>query len=186
MGTTRLADSLTDDGGLPSRVVPRGVRLVHLEARVRIPACKHEGDTEGTQAAVLSVRLLVVAHGLDQIRDRHRLLVVVQVPEEDVVEVVLWTCMKSCTRHKPVNKSPLCGYARLVDKNIRVGSESCHEARGVCIEHVCLLASLGGCEELGDHAPLRGKDNAIGALQAHAGACVVDGLDGVLHLVEAA
>ena len=58
---------LADGGGRPPAKVPAGVAEVQLEAVVPVPARVQERHAEGPQAAVLRVRLLVVAHADDEL-----------------------------------------------------------------------------------------------------------------------
>ena len=68
------------DRGLPAAVVPRRVALVQLEAVRLVVPREQERHAERAEAAVLRVRLLVIAHVLDQVLYGYRLLVLVCVP----------------------------------------------------------------------------------------------------------
>ena len=100
-------------GGFPSTVIPRGIALVELEAIVLVPSREQKGDSEGSKASILRVCLLVVADLLHHLLERHRLLVVVQVP----------------LRREP----------RALDEDIGVCGESCHETGGVVVDGVGLF-----------------------------------------------
>ncbi|KAM0866496.1 hypothetical protein ACQ4PT_042594 [Festuca glaucescens] len=64
-----------DGGGLPPAVVAGGVAHVELEAVNPVPAGEEEGDAEGAEASKLSVALLGVAEGLEELLDGDGLLV---------------------------------------------------------------------------------------------------------------
>ena len=147
-----------DDGGLPPGVIPGGVGLVQLEAVVGIVAGEEEGNAEGAEAAILGVGLLVVADVLDELLDGDVLGVLVGVPAS--------------------------AKAGLVDEDVGVGGQAGHGAGGVVAELVGLLGGFGRGEEAGRDALLAGHDDAVLGQDADASTGVVDGLDGILDLVE--
>ena len=147
-----------DDGGLPPGVVAGGVGLVQLEAVVGVVSGEEEGDAEGSEAAVLGIGLLVVADVLDELLDGDGLGVLVGVPTG--------------------------AEAGLVDEDVGIGGQAGHGAGGVVAELVGLLGGFGRGEEAGRDALLAGHDDAVLGQDADAGAGVVDGLDGILDLVE--
>lgn len=77
-------------------------------------------------------------------------------------------------------------FLTLVDQNVGIGRQARHHTGNVPVNLINLVTGLGGCQELAGGLSLRGQDNPVGAEDAHAGPGVVDGLDGVLHLVQTA
>ncbi len=53
---------LTDDGSFPPTIVARRIGLVELETKVAVPSSKQEGGSERSQATILCVGLLIIAH----------------------------------------------------------------------------------------------------------------------------
>lgn len=72
----------TNDSGLPTAVVSRGVSLVQLKTEVFVPPSEKKRRTKRSQATILRIRLLVVADRLHNLFHWHRLLVSVEVSEE--------------------------------------------------------------------------------------------------------
>lgn len=73
-----------------------------------------------------------------------------------------------------------------MNQNIRIRRKPRHQTRHMVVQHIRLLAGLGGSQQFA-HGPALGCQHDAGrGLQAHTSAGIVDSLDGVLHLVEAA
>jgi len=81
---------------------------------------------------------------------------------------------------------PFSLFLTLVDQNVGIRRQPRHHTGNVPVNLINLVTGLGGRQKLAGGLSFRGQDNPVGTEDAHAGPGVVDGLDGVLHLVQTA
>ncbi len=80
----------------------------------------------------------------------------------------------------------LGGLASVVDEDVGVGGHACDGTDHVVVEDVDLLGGGVLVQQLGGHLALGGQDDAVGGQDADDGACLGDGLQRILDLVESA